>query len=117
MGTLLYDGAALDIEDRLLTHLQIVLVQKFRRGESFLMTWVHSADADEGRGSLWLTPGSPVYFRFTGSRVPSINEEWLQRLSASAASSTGLIVTGEDGHAVPLPRVRTLRNQPAWGTR
>ncbi|MDH2443355.1 ATP-dependent DNA ligase [Amnibacterium sp. CER49] len=117
MGTLLYDGAALDIEDRLLTHLQIVVVQKFRRGESFLMTWLSAADADEGRGSLWLTPGSPVYFRFTGSRVPSVNEEWLQRLAASAAGSTGLIVTGEDGHTVLLPGVRTVRTHPAWSTR
>jgi hypothetical protein len=108
MGTLRYDGTALSLDDRLLTHLEIVVVQKFRRGESFLMTWLHDREAVEGRGSLWLTPGTPIYFRFSGSKVPTINEEWLQRLAGSAASSTGLVLTNEDGHVVPLPSIRGI---------
>jgi hypothetical protein len=106
MGTLHCQGAALSLDDRLLTHLQIVVVQKFRRGESFLMTWLHDRDAIEGRGSLWMTPGTPIVFRFSGSRIPTIDEAWLQRLAASAASSTGLVVMGQNGHPIPLPSIR-----------
>lgn len=110
MGSLKYDSALIDFDDRLLTHLQIVIVQKFRRGESFLMSWLR-ADAGPGsRNSLWMTPTTPVYFRFAGSRVPAIDETWLQRLSASAESSTGLVVTGEDGRPVRLPAQHVRAN-------
>ena len=43
MGSLTYDGIVVQFEDRVLTHLQIVIVQKLRKGESFLMSW---RDAD-----------------------------------------------------------------------
>lgn len=32
MGMLIYDGTSLPFDDRILTHLQIVIVQKFSRG-------------------------------------------------------------------------------------
>ena len=109
MGSLHYDSSVVEIEDRALTHLQIVMVQKFRRGESFLMSWLHSDPLHGARGSLWLTPSTPVYFRFFGSRVPAIDEAWLQRLAASAESSTGMVLTGEDGRPVRLAAVRGSR--------
>lgn len=115
MGTLYCEGTGLSVDDRLLTHLQIVVVQKFRRGESFLMTWLHDRDAVEGRGSLWMTPGTPVYFRFAGSRIPTVDEEWLQRLTASAAGSTGLVVMDQGGRPIPLPSIRghLVESKPA----
>ncbi len=38
----------------------------------------------------------PLYFKFSGSRVPAINRDWLASLMASANGSQGLIVTSED---------------------
>ena len=34
MGTMVHGTIAVDFEDRLLSHLQIVIVQRFRRNES-----------------------------------------------------------------------------------
>ncbi|HEV7743281.1 MAG TPA: ATP-dependent DNA ligase [Pseudolysinimonas sp.] len=97
MGTLAHGGISVEFEDRLLSHLQIVIVQRFRRNESLVMSWLDALSVGDGRSSLWMTPTLPVYFKFAGSRVPAIDEEWLRRLSESAASSTGLIVTAPDG--------------------
>ena len=108
MGTLRYDSTTVEFDDRLLTHLQIVIVQKFRRGESFLMSWLQEDVGGGARTSIWMTPTTPVYFRFSGSRVPAVDESWLRRLAASAESSTGLVVVGEDGRPLRIASPRTL---------
>lgn len=100
MGTISYDHLVVKVDDRTLAHLQIVIVNKLRRGEAFLMSWKDSVDAGSGRSAIWLHPGVLVHFKFDGSRAPAINQEWLASLARSAESSRGLIVTAEDG-AVP----------------
>lgn len=97
MGSLVYDSMVVEFDDRLLAHLQIVIVNKLRRGDSFLLSWMVSADLGSGRGAIWLDPTIPLYFEFEGSRSPAINREWLSRLANSADTSRGLIVEGEDG--------------------
>jgi hypothetical protein len=97
MGTMAHGNISVDFEDRLLTHLQIVIVQRFRRNESLIVSWLDALAVGDGRSSIWMTPTLPVYFKFAGSRVPAIDTEWLQRLTESAASSSGLIVTSPDG--------------------
>ena len=97
MGSITYDGTRVEFEDRLLTHLQIVIVQKFRREQSFLMSWKDSPTIGDGRASIWLTPAVPIYFKFYGSRVPEINRDWLAKLADAADSSHGLVVVNEDG--------------------
>lgn len=72
-------------------------MQKFLKHEAFLMSWKDHSSVGDGRSSIWLTPTLAVYFKFEGGRLPSINEEWLLALGKSAESSTGLIVTREDG--------------------
>ena len=104
MGTLTYDGTAIEFEDRVLTHLEIVIVNRLRRREGFLMSWIDSPAVGDGRSAIWLDPSIPLYFRFDGSRVPTINEDWLEELGRSAVSSTGLIVKGEDGTPVRAGR-------------
>ncbi|WP_181427451.1 ATP-dependent DNA ligase [Curtobacterium sp. MCPF17_011] len=102
MGSISYDGLIVFVDDRTLTHLQIVIVNKLRRGEAFLMSWKDAVDVGSGRSSIWLHPHVLVHFKFDGSRVPAINDRWLQELSASAASSRGLVVTSENGDAPNL---------------
>jgi hypothetical protein len=97
MGTLVYDGTPLDFEDRLLAHLQIVIVQKLRHDEGFTMSWLRSLSIGDGRTSIWLDRTISLRFEFDGSRSPSINRDWLRQLQESANGSTGLVVTGEDG--------------------
>ena len=104
MATLTYDGTAVEFDSRVLTHLQIVIVNKLRRHDGFLMSWKDSVDVGDGRSAIWIDPSIPLYFRFDGSRVPRIDEGWLERLGESANSSTGLIVTDEHGALVTAGR-------------
>jgi hypothetical protein len=87
MGSISYDGLVVVVDDRTLTHLQIVIVNKLRRGEAFLMSWKDSVEAGSGRSAIWMHPQVLIYFKFDGSRVPAINERWLRELADSAESS------------------------------
>jgi hypothetical protein len=99
MGTLTYADVDIEFDDRVLAHLQIVIVNKLRRRESFAMSWRDADDVGDGRSAIWIDPSIPLYFKFDGSRVPSIDREWLTALAESADSSRGLIVM--DDHGVP----------------
>ena len=77
MGTLQYNGTIVEFDDRLLAHLQIVIVQKISRGESFLMSWGDSAETGDGHSAIWIHPTHNLYFTFTGGRNPTINRTWL----------------------------------------
>jgi len=100
MGTLTYNKTVIDFDDRVLAHVQIVVVNKLRRRESFAMSWRDSEEAGGGRSAIWLDPSIPLYFKFDGSRLPAISRTWLEQLRDSADSSTGLVVTGENAEPV-----------------
>ncbi len=100
MGTLEYNGDKVHFDDRLLAHLQIVIVNKLRARESFLMSWLNALSMGDGRAAIWLDHTIPLRFNFNGSRSPEINRDWLGQLKVLADGSTGLVVVGEDG--VPL---------------
>jgi len=104
MGTLSYGSVSIEFDDRVLTHLQIVIVNKLRKRESFAMSWRDSNAVGDGRSAIWIDPTIPLYFKFDGSRVPEIDRAWIAQLAASADSSTGLVVTGPAGEpATGLP--------------
>ena len=100
MGAITYDGAATQFDDRLLAHLQIVIVQRLRQNRAFLMSWANALAVGDGRTSIWVHPGCSIRFTFDGSRPPAIDEQWLDVLSRSADSSRGLIVMNTEG--VPI---------------
>ncbi|TFD23784.1 ATP-dependent DNA ligase [Cryobacterium sp. TMS1-13-1] len=97
MGTLLYGnpGIVITFDDRALMHLQIVISTKLRRRESFIFTWSDSADEGSGRSAIWLDPTSTLYYRYFGSRTPSINRDWIEVLMLSANSAGGLAFIAE----------------------
>ncbi|TFD50900.1 ATP-dependent DNA ligase [Cryobacterium sp. Hh11] len=97
MGTLLYGNPSIVItfDDRALMHLQIVISTKLRRRESFIFTWSDSADEGSGRSAIWLDPTSTLYYRYFGSRTPSINRDWIEALMLSANSAGGLAFIAE----------------------
>lgn len=104
MGSLTYHNAVIAFEDRVLAHLQVVIVNKLRRRESFVMSWRNPEESGDGRSIIWLDPSIPLYFTFEGSRSPQIDRAWLERLTESANSSSGLIVTDEAGQPVRAGR-------------
>ncbi|WIB34370.1 ATP-dependent DNA ligase [Curtobacterium sp. MCSS17_005] len=97
MGQLIYDSQSLELrlDDRALTHLQIVIVNLIRRGESFVFSWKDDAAVGDGRSSIWIHPYCGLHFKFAGGKAPSINRSWLETLYESAGSGSGLVLTPE----------------------
>ena len=108
MGSLTYDRVVVEIEDRTLAHLQLVIVQKLRRGESFLLSWQDCASEGSGRSVVWLNPAIPLYFKFTGGHAATLNRQWIEDLSRSANSAQGLVIVSEEA---PMPAA-TLTARP-----
>jgi len=92
VGYLIYDGntAEIHMDDRTLAHLQIVVINKLRRQESFAFSWKEPASAGDGRSTIWIYPTVSLRFKFEGSRPPVVNQAWLTVLSNAANSGTGL---------------------------
>jgi hypothetical protein len=97
MGTFRYGspGVAVEFDDRALMHLQIVITTKLRRKEGFVFTWPDAGTVGNGRNSVWMDPSIPIFYRYFGSRTPSINKEWVATLMASANSGSGLYFIAE----------------------
>jgi hypothetical protein len=93
MGRFIYGaGDAIELDDRTLAHLRIVVMNKLRRGESFMFdARVH----DVGRRTFWLSPAVPVQFHFSGGRAPRLNRAWIDALMKVASSAGGLTITPE----------------------
>lgn len=107
MGTFIYEGGPkVDLEDRALTHLQLVITAKLRRGEPFCFTWREDMSIGGGRTTVWLHAESSLVFKFTGSRHPPINRAWVDALAFTSNSPGGLYLVHEpaesasDGEAV-----------------
>lgn len=88
LGRLIYaENSSFDIEDRLLSHLRLVIMNKFRRGESFMIQF---PQGNEGQRSLWLHPASPLVMQFFGGRQPTIDRDLVETLMMQASSPDGL---------------------------
>lgn len=108
MGYLVYGGAQeYEFEDRTLAHLKVAITMKLRRQESFLMSWVNPPEKGGGRLSVWLTPSIPLAFRFSGSRAPKLNKEWLEVMNELSNTPRGLIVVSEQDAAKQLAKAQT----------
>lgn len=95
MGALLYGDRQrrIEIDDRTLAHLQVVIGSKLRRRESFFFTFTEGRG--ESRASVWISPSIPIRFKYFGTRPPSLNRDWLERLSTAANSPGGLVLLDE----------------------
>jgi hypothetical protein len=97
MGKLVYDThVRTEIEDRALAHLQIVMLNKLRRRESFAFSWKNPAAEGDGRSTIWVAPELSLWFKYSGGRPPSINAAWVQALMVEANTAAGL-------HLMPEP--------------
>ena len=96
MGKFIYEGGVkTEIEDRALTHLQLVITAKLRRGEPFPFSWREDSSVGGGRTTVWIQPGSSLVFKYSGSRQPSINREWIEALAFTASAPSGLYLVPE----------------------
>jgi hypothetical protein len=88
MGKLLYGPQQRDIEidDRTLAHLKIVMLSKLRRGEAFAFSWEKASSEGSGRGTIWISPAIPLEFVFYGGRRPTMNRRWIQEMNFNAVN-------------------------------
>ena len=106
MGSLVYGvSPAINMDDRMLRHVQYVITTKLRRGEPFSLHWDNEPVADEAalreaaHGSVWLSSASQLYFSYDGRRrdVP-LSKAWVEAMMQAAYSADGFTIPSE-----PLP--------------
>lgn len=102
MGKFIYDGnIKIDFEDRLLAHLQAVMMSKVRRGESFPFSWKDDVSVGGGRTTVYIHSSVSLVFKYHGSRMPQLSGAWLQALTYNANSGRGLYVVPEPDESAP----------------
>ena len=107
MGKFIYEGGPkVEIEDRALTHIQLVMTAKLRRGEPFAFSWREDSSVGGGRTTVWVHAGSSIVFKYFGSRQPAINRAWVDALAFTANSPSGLYLAPEPAETAPSDRVR-----------
>ena len=94
MGQLVYGTTEYEIDDRMLAHLETVVVAKYRRHEGFMVSW-DPASPERGRIELWLSPAIPLQLRYAGSRSPLLSQGWVQAMMDMAGTHRGLRLVGE----------------------
>lgn len=93
MGSLHYGSppATFELDDRALAHVELVVLAKLRRNESFALT---IDQPKGGRSTVWVNAASTLRFEFGGG-THEINREWLDLLIDSANTTTGMRVVPE----------------------
>lgn len=97
MGWLYYGDTIepIEIEDRALAHLKVVISTKLRRNESFTLSWQHPPSGPTGRSTIWLHPSIPLRFVFSEAERPELSAEWITALANSASSTGGITLLPE----------------------
>ncbi|HMF60041.1 MAG TPA: hypothetical protein VK595_06705 [Vicinamibacterales bacterium] len=94
IGTLYYGSGRLPIkiDDRVLSHIKMVIASKLRRREAFLLSWPEPEETGGGRTSVWIHPHADLGFRFDGGRSPELDTDLLDRLAVEASTSRGILI-------------------------
>jgi len=112
MGYLHYGSSSepIEIPDRLLAHIKVVIATKLRRNESFTLSWQHPAHQTPGRSTIWLQPSIELRFVFGSVEAEKLDSALLQQFANAANSSGGLIVDLDDRLAPAERPVHALRS-------
>jgi hypothetical protein len=105
MGVMLYGlpPTEVAVDDRTLAHLKVVIVNKLRRNESFLLSWQPDPATGEGRMSVWMHPSIPLQFRFEAARPPALNGAWLEEMARTSMAPEGLHIGPEPTRPISEP--------------
>jgi hypothetical protein len=68
------------------------MLSKLRRGESFAFSWTVDPEQGSGRGTVWLSPGVEIEFRFYGNKEPRMKRAWIQALNSTVERGELMIV-------------------------
>jgi len=95
VGKFIYGATAVsvDLDDRVLAHLRVVIMTKLRRNESFMFDI--DVGGGNGRRTFWIHPSVPIQFHFFGGRQPRLNRAWIEEMIRIASGTTGLTIPPE----------------------
>lgn len=96
------------VDDRTLLHLQIIIIDKLRRGEHFAFR-CDEPGAPGGSTTFWMAPHIPVRFVYTDPVCPAISREWLNDLARAALTVDGV-------HLVAEPEVAASEDRELVGS-
>ena len=99
MGEMMYGSESVPItfDDRLLAHLQVVILSRFRRAESCGFSYAREESSGFSRETLWLSPSIPIRFSYTAAnRGGPLNRAWVEELARVAANGELRIVPEPD---------------------
>ncbi|WP_460772606.1 DUF7882 family protein [Microbacterium sp. GXF7504] len=105
MGKLFYgtNSAPIEIPDRLLAHVKVVMATKLRRGEAFTLSWTTA----QGRESIWVQQSIPMRFVFSSPEPETLDPELLTSLAKAANVAGNLPIDLRDvdvpAEAAPAP--------------
>lgn len=106
MGSVISNGSVLHLDDETLAHLQYAIVQRYRRGESFLLTWTDDGTVDGRERSVWLSPNAPLSFEFDAPGDVPLELQWVQALNDAADATGGLRIIDRHGQPVAVEATR-----------
>lgn len=94
MGRLIYrPDQTFDIDDTLLVALRVVLMNKLRRREGFML---HLPAPRGGRSSLWVSPHVPVMLQFYARFPPRVDRALVAEMMQEASEPDGLTLFHEN---------------------
>ncbi|MEO5534649.1 MAG: hypothetical protein ABIR17_05900 [Pseudolysinimonas sp.] len=103
MGSLHYGSppATFELDDRTLAHVELVVLAKLRRHESFALTF---DEEGAGRSTLWISSASTLRFVFEtkpsqATLTAQINRQWLDEMIDSANTTAGMRIFPEPERA------------------
>lgn len=79
-----------DIDDRILAHLRVVMMNKLRRGEGFML---QLPTAGGGRSSIWVRPKMAPLIQLYGGRAPQLDRDLIKEMMSKASDYDGLTLS------------------------
>ncbi len=108
MGKLTYNSTlTVNLEDRLLAHLEVAIATKLQHGEGCYFSWTDSPPNGTGRTTIWLHPQISLFYKYASNSRPPLNTHWIHALLSTANSPTGLEIVIE-----PHPQPRAPKPYP-----
>lgn len=92
MGRFIYGarGMHVEVEDRLLAHVQAVVIGKLRRNEGFVLNWTEAPAEGSGRRSIWIHSHLELVFEYNGSKRPELDQKLAEEMMSRAGTTSGL---------------------------
>jgi hypothetical protein len=102
MGTLTYGALQrrIEIDDRLLAHVEAVTFSRLRRGNAFALRWTERIEVGDGRRVIWMHSGADLYFEDVGGDRHELDRELIERLAVAADSNSGMDLALDASDAV-----------------